>query len=136
MDSLKFNDYTCLECGTRLVKMQGKFGEFYACPKWKQDGTGCRGHTFNLNSHSWKVASKTQPRVMYLVRFENGKLYCDCPASSFKKIECRHKKAIKEKYGINESTGKEMEETFYQMKKAGHFKDFSTFEEWQRRGEK
>jgi len=51
----------------------------------------------------WKVRSKSQPGIYRIIELtNNGKLYCDCPAGSFRN-ECSHIKKVK-LYGTQQQT--------------------------------
>jgi len=46
----------------------------------------------------FRVRSKSEPGKYHIVEmFADKHLECDCPASCFRKIECRHIRIVKEK---------------------------------------
>lgn len=123
-------NYKCISCGVPMTKKKTDKGvAYYACSNW---GAGCKGHIFNPDHMTWKMASDSLPGKLYGVREKDGKLHCDCPAGGRKKIECKHKKRIREHYSIIDEEKSPTAKAFYELKKKGLFKDYSTYAEWQR----
>ena len=134
MDLQKSN-YKCLECGVEMVEKTGKFGPFFACPEWDPEGDGCPGHVF-YPPNAWRVASRSTKGRIYSVKEIEGKLYCDCMAGMKQRVECNHKKRVREAYNIDNSDRKALEEMFNSMKDRGFFKDYNSFSDWEKSGRK
>lgn len=52
---IKNEMYTCPQCGGKLRKIPGQYGDFFGCSNYKKDGTGC-GYTKTLSN---SVSKKT-----------------------------------------------------------------------------
>jgi hypothetical protein len=118
----------CPECGTKMAERTSKYGDYCACPNWISGI--CAGHLFIPSNPSWRVASKSEKGKMYNVKLnDKGLLYCDCPAIK----ECKHIKMIKSHYVVKDER-KELEKTFYEIKKKGLLEEYKNYEDWEKSG--
>ena len=131
---MDLHPYKCISCGSTLVKKEGKGNAYYACPNYKKS---CRGFIFNPSGPFWRVASETSEGTMYDVNEKNGKYYCSCPAGSFQKRECKHKRWVKEFYEDlpptqEEIENSEMEKIFWDLKERGLLTQYKDYKEYKR----
>jgi uncharacterized Zn finger protein len=53
---------------------------------------------------SFTVQSESNGSTGYKVEFEHGVFICTCPHFVFRNVECKHIRAVKQKYGEPEDT--------------------------------
>ncbi len=126
-------EYTCPECGTELKRKLGKV-VYYACPEWKLDNSGCAGHMYFESMDKWKIPSETSKGLMYNVeKSKDGRLFCSCPGGSINK-KCKHREKVRKHYDLDRKIKTEgtMKDMFEKLQDKGLFKEYKSYEEWQK----